>query len=190
MRQVNLVNHIDEVIGQTDLLDAHRGDGKKHQAVSLFLFQKKTNGSFELLIQQRSSKKIVGALQWANTLCANLLPGENHWQALDRRLFEELGIRWNNVGLLKKVMVFDYQIPCENGFCENEIDHIFTSVLDEKLVSNLEISPNPDEVAAIDWVNWNDIKLKQVRGKRLTPWFNLFLDNQSLIKKINEVLKI
>jgi isopentenyldiphosphate isomerase len=47
-------------------LDAHREKGKKHQAISLFLFRKNKTGEFELLLQQRSNKKIVGALQWAN----------------------------------------------------------------------------------------------------------------------------
>lgn len=189
MRQVNLVNDQDEVIGQADLLDAHRGKGMKHQAVSLFLFQRKANGQFALLVQQRSKEKIVGAMQWANTLCANLEPGEDHLASLKRRAFEELGIKWQAEWPLEKAMIFDYQIPCENGFCENEIDHIFVSVLDEKLFSELETSPNPNEVVNVDLVGWNDLKLKQAGEKELTPWFNLFLDNPEIIKKIDQVLK-
>ncbi len=188
MRQVNLVNSEDKIIGQTDLLDAHRGDGKKHQAVSLFLFRKNKNGEFELLLQQRSGQKIVGAMQWANTLCANVVPGENHSQTLRRRLVEELRIDLNQIGTVKEFMVFDYQVSCEDDFCENEIDHLFISILNEKASANLEISPNLDEVSAIDWENWNDLKLKKIGEKKLAPWFNLFLGTTEIIKKIDQSL--
>ena len=188
MRRVNLVNDQDEIIGQTDLLDAHRGEGKKHQAISLFLFHKKAEGEFELLIQQRSSKKIVGALQWANTLCANLLPGENHLACLKRRVFEEFGIEWQKEWLLEKVIVFNYQIACEDGYCENEIDHIFFTFLNDQQFTTLKIEANPDEVTAFTWIKWSDLKLKKVGERTLTPWFNLFLDSSEIIKKIDRML--
>lgn len=189
MRQVNLVNDQDQIVGHKDLVEAHRGNGLKHQAISLFLFCKRDDGVFDLLLQQRSSKKIVGALQWANTICANLIPGENHLQAIERRLFEELGITWNNNLPLKEVMVFDYQIPCEDGFCENEIDHIFVSVLNEKQLSGLEISPNLDEVVDYALIDWELVKAKKLENRELTPWFNLFISTPKIIGEIDRVLK-
>lgn len=188
MRQVNLVNELDEIIGHTDLLDAHRGKGKKHQAVSLFLFHQTVDGDFELLLQQRSAEKIVGAEQWANTLCANLVPSENHLDCLKRRVDEELGIRWHNTWHLEKIMVFDYQIACEKGFSENEIDHLFVSVLSDSEFNNLQIKPSIDEVFDFAWENWTDVKKKMIKEKKLTPWFSLFLDNNKIIKKIDQVL--
>jgi isopentenyldiphosphate isomerase len=136
MRQVNLVNEADQIIGQTDLLDAHRGFGKKHQAISLFLFHKNKTAGFDLLLQQRSAAKIVGALQWANTLCANLIPGEDHLACLKRRVVEELGFAWQDSWYLKEVVVLDYQVKCENGFAENEIDHFFVGILDDSALAN------------------------------------------------------
>lgn len=186
MRQVNLVNAQDEIIGHTDLLDAHRGGGKKHQAISLFLFHKKSDGSLELLIQQRSSEKIVGATAWANTLCANLIPAEDHLTCLKRRMFEELGIKWQESWLVEEVGVLDYQVACENGFSENEMDHFFVIVLDDKKFANLKISPNSEEVADFAWLDWNFVKNKEVGDRHITPWFNLFLDNQEIISKIEK----
>jgi len=188
MRQVNLVNDQDEIIGQADLLDAHRGNGQKHQAVSLFLFHKKTDGSFEILLQQRSREKIVGNLQWANTLCANLSPGENHEFCLKRRLFEELGINWQGNWQLNKIMVFDYQIACEKGFSENEIDHLFVTVLDEKQFLQLKVNANPQEVLDYVWLDWQMVKEQKVAGRKLTPWFDLFLNNEEITEKIDQVL--
>jgi len=188
MRQVNLVNDRDEIIGQTDLLEAHREKGKKHQAISLFLFRRTEMGDFELLLQQRSNKKIVGALKWANTLCANVMPGEDHQQTLERRLFEELGISLNKLGKMEKIMIFNYQVACENGFCENEIDHFFSSVLSDKLLYSFKAFPNPEEVNAIDWISWNNLKSKKIGEKNLAPWFNLFINNSEIIKKIDQFL--
>lgn len=186
MRQVNLVNDQDEIIGQAELLDAHRGEGKKHQAISLFLFHKKTNGVLELLIQQRSEKKIVGALQWANTLCANLLPGEDHVACLKRRSFEELGIKWQENWRVEEAAVLSYRVACENGFSENELDHFFVLVLDDLKLTDLKIEPNPEEVSNLAWLDWELVKNKKVGDRVIAPWFNLFLDNQEIISKIEK----
>lgn len=190
MRQVNLVDAEDKVIGQTDLLDAHRGDGKKHQAISLFMFRENREGEFELLLQQRSSKKIVGAMQWANTLCANLNPGEDHLICLKRRVFEELGFKWQANWSLKKAIILDYQVACERGFAENEIDHFFVSVVGEKEASKLKVLPNVEELADFVWLNWQIVKSKQIGDRALTPWLSLFLDKQEVVNKIDEVLEI
>jgi len=190
MRQVNLVDDTDKIIGQTDLLDAHRGDGKKHQAISLFLFHLKENGSFEFLLQQRSKEKIVGAFKWANSLCANLIPEENHLQCLKRRVLEELGVKWQVNWFLREIAAFDYRVACENGFCENEIDHFFVSILNTKSFSEFRLDLNPKEVADTIWLDWNLLKTKKIGDKILTPWTNLFLDNHKIIGQIDEVLQI
>jgi len=190
MRQVNLVNSADEIIGQTDLLDAHRGSGKKHQAISLFLFHQEKSGNFKLLLQQRSQNKIVGALQWANTLCANLVPEENHLDCLKRRVFEELGFKWQADWFLKKVAILDYQVACENGFAENEIDHFFVAVLNDEDVAQLKISSNPQEVLNTVWLDWTLVKNKKVGERILTPWLDLFLSNQEIINQIEQALQL
>ncbi len=189
MRQVNLVNERDEVIGHVDLISAHRGSGQKHQAVSWFLFHRSSDGSLKLLLQQRSGKKIVGAGQWANTLCANLIPEETHVACVKRRAKEELGVDWQENWLLEEVAVLDYQVACENGFAENEFDHFFVTVLDDKAFVKLKIDLNPDEVENYVWLSWTDVKAKQLGDRQITPWLNLFLDESDLIRKIEQVCK-
>lgn len=186
MRLVNLVNDQDQVVGHTDLLDAHRGLGKKHQAVSLFVFHRQDDGNLNLLIQQRSQQKIVGALQWANTLCANLAPDEDHLACVKRRLLEELGIKWQAAWQIEEVGVLDYQVPCENGYGENEIDHFFVMILDDVQLLEFKINLNPDEVANYAWLNWSDARAGRVRGRQLTPWFSLFLKQKELMQKVEE----
>lgn len=188
MRQVNLVDDQDKVIGHMSLLEAHKGGGKKHQAVSLFLFHCDQNGHFKLLLQQRSDQKIVGKKQWANTLCANLSPKEDHLSCLKRRALEELGIRWQNNWSMTKIMVFDYQVECEKGYSENEIDHLFVTVLNDQELKKLLIKPNIDEVNDYLWLDWAKIKAGDFEEMKLTPWFALFMKNQEIIKNIDKAL--
>ena len=184
--QVNLVDENDQIIGVLDKLEAHRGNALLHQAISLFLFHKKTDRSMELLLQQRSDKKIVGALQWANTLCANVRPKETHQECLLRRAREELGIDWQNSWNLQEVDVFKYQVICNSKFSEHELDHIFVTVLDDHDFKELKLKLNPDEVKNIAWIDWQKVKKQNLDNREITPWFKIFLENSNLIKKIEE----
>ena len=184
--QVNLVDENDQIIGVLDKLEAHKGNALLHQAISLFLFHKKTDRSMELLLQQRSDKKIVGALQWANTLCANVRPKETHQECLLRRAREELGIEWQNSWNLQEVDVFKYQVICNSKFSEHELDHIFVTVLDNHDFKELKLKLNPDEVKNIAWIDWQKVKEQNLTDRKITPWFKIFLENSDLIKKIEE----
>lgn len=189
IRLVNLVNEKDEIIGQTDLLDAHRGEGKKHQAISWFLFRKNDAGIFDLLLQQRSDQKIVGATAWANTLCANVAPGETHQMCLQRRSQEELGLIWQEDWQTQEVAVLDYQVACEPGFSENELDHFFVTVLDSRQGAQVHVLPNSEEVKNFKWLSWELVQSKKFTDAMvIAPWFDLFLDKPQVITAINQEL--
>jgi len=174
---VTLVNESDEVIGSMDKIEAHRGEGHLHRAVSVYLFrpirhpepdneflanskeeksshsrstskQGGLNPKVELLIQQRSAKKIVGAHQWANTVCGNVRPTETYEECAYRRLREELGITKVEI---KEVYDFQYHLQCNEEFSEYEIDHVFIGSYDG------EVLPNPDEAQDFTWVKWGEL---------------------------------
>lgn len=174
---VTLVTEQDQVIGSMDKIEAHRGMGKLHRAISVFLFRKNAEGEIELLIQKRSSKKIVGAGQWANTVCGNVWPDENYENCARRRLSFELGIA--EVIKLEDITTFKYQAKCNEEFSENEIVHIFVGWFDS------EVMPNSEEVAETEWVSWQEVQKLSNRFE-WTPWFKLFMKNVSEIisKKI------
>ena len=69
--QLTVVDHNDNVIGSQSKLDGHLKcklvPGRPHRAFSLFLFNNKN----ELLMQQRSAKKITFPNMWANTCCSH-----------------------------------------------------------------------------------------------------------------------
>lgn len=179
-RKVILVDENDHQLGVGDLLDAHRGEGKLHRAASVFLFRKNTDKSnqIELLLQQRSSEKIVGAREWANTVCGNVEPGESYEQCAARRLSGELGIGGVS---LSHLLMFRYQARCNDQFSENEMDAIFAGWYDGP------IAPNPDEVAQIEWVSWPVTSLDP--GKTPAPWFALFLKDSKIKTALEKFLK-
>ena len=157
--QVVLVDANDKQIGVMDKIEAHRGEGKRHRASSVFLF----NLRGELLMQQRSEKKIVGAMQWANTCCGNVWPDESKLDCAYRRLKVELGI--TNVELHSRY-TFEYHVQANVEFSEWEVDEVFVGVHDG------EVSPNPDEVARCRWISKKDIEdWIQKSDGTLAPWF-------------------
>lgn len=170
---VTLVTEQDVVLGSMDKIEAHRGEGKLHRASSVFLFRNsQATGHIEFLIQKRSEKKIVGAGQWANTVCGNVWPDESYEACARRRLSFELGITDESLKLQDAEM-FRYQAKCNEEFSENEIVHIFVGWYDGG------VNPNVDEVADWRWAKWEDARsLKEIEtGWQWAPWFELFTKN-------------
>lgn len=183
---VTLVNELDEVIGSAGLIEAHKGKGLLHRAISVFLFRK-IGGKTELLVQQRSEQKIVGAHQWANTVCGNVLPGETYEQCAIRRLQQELGITFN-VSSLTPLTKFRYQVQCNELYSENEIDQIFASWYEGGVI------PNPAEVSKALWLPWKVFQeamwatQKELewghQQLKLAPWFMMMLADTTVQEKI------
>ena len=174
LKKVTLVNEKDEVIGEGELLEAHRGSGKLHRAISVFLF----NDNDEVLLQKRSVKKIVGASQWANTCCGNVRPGESYEECAYRRLYEELGIE--GIALIP-ICKFEYQIRCNEEFSEHEMDTVFTGKF------NGEIKPNPEEVSEYKWMRKDDLILEWKKNKnQFVPWLPFLLEQKEVIRNLQK----
>lgn len=192
---VTLVNESDEVIGSMDKMEAHRGDAKLHRCVSVYLFHPDTK---QLLIQQRATVKIVGADQWANTICGNVRPTESYEQCAYRRLQEELGITTAKIVPIYK---FQYHLRCNAEFSEWEMDQVFFGWYDGI------VQPNPTEAQAYAFVDWKELlqqsqsaavledefHTKNIRLKHisldeitLTPWLVWMLDDKKLLDIIEE----
>lgn len=162
--QVILVNELDQEIGVMDKMEAHRNGAQLHRAISVFLY----NGADELLIQQRSMKKIVGASQWANTCCGNVRPGESYEACAHRRLREELGISDVEIVPGQK---FQYFVDCNEEFSEREIDQVFVGNYKGKVL------PNPNEVQSVTYKKIEDIKKDvTVNSSKYAPWFRIMLE--------------
>ncbi len=166
--EVILVDSHDRCVGFMEKIDAHRGDAKRHRAISVFLF----NAEGKLLVQQRSNRKIVGALQWANTCCGNVLRGETRKHCAYRRLRQELGITRVKI---RKIDRFEYHIRCNNQCSEWEIDDIYVGYYDGDVI------PNPEEVHATQWVDPKSFMENVLSGKNTyAPWVKEIIDKTQI----------
>jgi isopentenyl-diphosphate delta-isomerase len=173
--QVILVDENDNQIGVMDKVEAHRGEAKLHRAISVFLFNEKG----ELLLQQRSAHKIVGAGEWANTCCGNLRPGESYEECADRRLDEELRIKKVE---LKPIYKFQYHVKCNEEFSEWEMDQIFLGKYEG------EVKPNPEEVNECKWIEIRKIQFDD-NETVYAPWLRLILKDEVFQSEVKKFLQ-
>lgn len=166
--EVVLVNEQDKPIATMDKIEAHRGNGKRHRAISVFLF----NSKHQLLMQQRSPQKIVGGLQWANTCCGNVWPNESRLECALRRLQVELGITQAKI---TPIYTFEYHVQANTEFSEWEIDEVYIGIYEN------EIFPNPDEVIAVTWKSKHEIeKWIKSQPEKIAPWFSIMFHDKRL----------
>lgn len=155
-----LVDQYNQPIGQAEKLAAHQHN-QLHRAFSVFIFR--NSSSREVLLQQRAQNKYHCGGLWTNTCCSHPHPGEPIEAAGSRRLQQELGFTTS----LTDLGWFHYNAHFDNGLSENEIDHVLIgSIADE-----VTITPNPEEVQALRWVDL-DTLAKEIAAEpeRFTPW--------------------
>ena len=167
-----LVNDFDEQIGHQDKLTCHLNHGLLHRAFSLFIF----NDVGELLLQQRSQYKKLWPLYWSNSCCSHPRYGESMDAAINRRLYQELGIKAE----LNYVYKFKYQVDYLDVGAEHELCSVFIGKSTEK------VRINNNEIA-----NWRFIKpydlIDEIAKDHITPWFKL--EWQMLITKYLDILQ-
>lgn len=179
-----LVNTNDTQIGSISKLDAHLQKNKNkhpHRAFSVFLF----NAQNDLLIQQRSIKKITFPLQWSNTCCSHPLniPTENKTHnnmgilnAVTRRVNFELGIPTSihQYTLYNKIL---YKSTSDKTFEEYEIDYLFLiKLFNRRDLPSLKRKINVNEVNDINFVQLNTLLNDMKRNaQKYTPWFKFIM---------------
>jgi isopentenyl-diphosphate Delta-isomerase len=165
----------------------HDGQGMRHRAVSVFVF----DSEGYVLLQQRSAKKRLWPLYWANTCCSHprvsaaeqsgSQSGGQHVQeesrddAATRRLREELGMSV----ALKHVFTFEYHATfARDGAVlgsEHEVCGVYVGRLNLPR-AHIEIVPNENEIAAVKWVSPQELDDAIAADKDdvvFTPWLKL-----------------
>ena len=166
---VILVDENDRQTGTCEKLEAHQR-GLMHRAFSIFLFNK--NGDF--LLQQRANEKYHTPGLWSNTCCSHPRPDEEMEEALERKLFQEMGIH----SLVEKVFDFAYRADFENGLVENEVDHVYFGEYNDSP------NPNPSEIQSWKYSSFEEIKEEIAKHEAsFTPWFKL------VFERVNEHYK-
>jgi isopentenyl-diphosphate delta-isomerase len=155
-----LVDENDNEIGSMSKAECHQGEGILHRAFSLFIFDR----SGRLLLQQRSSEKLLWPLFWSNSCCSHPRRGETMDEAVHRRLHQELGMTSD----LQYLYKFQYQAGFQDLGSEHELCWVYAGVSDEAA------QPNPHEVADHRWVTPQELDQEMTtRAETFTPWFQM-----------------
>ena len=169
---VVLVDKNNRRIGVEEKIKAHK-EGKLHRAFSIFIF----NSNWELLLQQRARSKYHSGGLWSNTVCSHPKPNETYFQAVHRRLKEEMGFDCR----VKKLFCFIYKVNFNNGLIENEYDCVFVGKFDG------EPKPNKREVMNYKWIPLKEvIKDIELNPNKYSVWFKIALKKMDLsqIKRV------
>ena len=166
----------DSVIGPMSKLEAHQGAGHYHRAFSVLLF----NTKGEMLLQQRSSDKVTFPNVWANACCSHPLHSPEELElenamgvkrAAVRKLEQELGIDPAQVSTDDMVYMtkMRYSARMNEEWIERELDHIIV------MCADVEINPNPNEVANTLWVDHDKMEAmlleERTADQAIAPWF-------------------
>ena len=170
------VTEQDEVVGPMSKLESHRGPGSFHRAFSLLLF----NSKGEMLLQQRSADKVTFPNVWANACCSHPLHAPEEMEetnamgvkrAAIRKLEQELGIDPSTVSAddMTFMTKMRYAARMDPEWIERELDHILV------MCADVEVNPNPNEVANIMWVSHQELENMLVEDRpadeAIAPWF-------------------
>ncbi|GFZ14532.1 isopentenyl diphosphate isomerase 1 [Actinidia rufa] len=202
-----LVDENDCVVGHDTKYNCHlmekiESENLLHRAFSVFLF----NSKYELLLQSYPQWELPATKEWMRCgeehlqrLASNnvlfsclalvinyLIPTETTAtlsecvrNAAQRKLLDELGIPAEDVPVdqftpLGRIL---YKAPSDGKWGEHELDYLLF------IVRDVNVHPNPDEVADIRYVDRHQLKelLRKAdageEGLKLSPWFRLVVDN-------------
>lgn len=181
-----VVDKNDNVTGSSSKLSCHSGEGIRHRAFSVLIFDSESR----LLIQKRSSEKITFPGVWANSCCSHPLDIESEncgekgvENAAKRKLEQELGITTSVTGSwdFHHIGRMEYSCRWDDEWIEREIDHIMV------VFADAEVTPNSNEISEVKWVNKEEI-LRMMDGRGdwegqvIAPWFRLIWKHYALPK--------
>jgi len=179
-----VVDESDKVIGSATKFSCHSGEGVRHRAFSVLIFDRESR----LLIQKRSSEKITFPGVWANSCCSHPLDIESEnlgevgvENAAKRKLEQELGIStsvtdswdFHHIGRM------EYACRWDDEWIEREIDYIMV------VFADVEVEPNSNEISEVRWVNGEEIQSMmegrgEWSGQIIAPWFKLIWENYAI----------
>ncbi|KAM7438826.1 isopentenyl-diphosphate delta-isomerase idi1 [Porites harrisoni] len=183
-----MVDEADAVKGYETKRDCHLKaniieHGMLHRAFSVFLF----NGKRELLMQQRSDKKITFPGYITNTCCSHPLHNDEEMEeygnigvrkAAKRRLSYELGIPDDEISVddLRFLTRIHYRAGSDKIWGEHEMDYVLF------MQKEVTLQPNVNEVKDCWYASQTQIKELLQKSSEdpntlVTPWFKLIADH-------------
>jgi isopentenyl-diphosphate Delta-isomerase len=151
---VILVDEAGNSIGSAPKATVHHAQTPLHLAFSCYVFDR----AGRLLMTQRAHDKPTFPGVWTNSFCGHPSPGEDMFGAVERRAEQELGMTLEALTLA--LPTFRYEATGANGVRENELCPVFTAI------ATSDATPDPSEVAAVEWVRWRLLRDEVLDGER------------------------
>lgn len=142
---LDLVDKNDKVIDTVWKSKAHNDPALIHREIAVGVF----NDKGEVLIQQRSLKKVNGPGKWEITAAGHVGAGEDPEKAAKREVYEELGIKI-------KPMFFGKMFKerkGKQGYTESRFFYIYYAIVKGRL----EVKLDKEEVEDARWIDPDDL---------------------------------
>lgn len=164
LEEVVLLDDAGNAIGSCPKSQVHTDATPLHLAFSCYVF----DGAGRLLVTRRALRKQTWPGAWTNSCCGHPAPGEKIEDAVRRRTRQELGIELT--GLRVALPEFRYRAVMSNGIVENELCPVYLARCDDPQ----DLSPDPAEIAAVEWQDWTSFRAQVLAGERqVSPWCSL-----------------
>jgi isopentenyl-diphosphate delta-isomerase len=165
-QEVVAVDAADEPSGTVNRLEAHTGEGVRHRAFTVLVF----DGDGHLLLAQRGHDKRLWDGYWDGTVASHPVSGQSQTAATRERLEAELGITPEQYSNLRVTDKFEYKRYYRNEGLEWEVCAVLQCTLEE-----LDLDPDAEEVAGLVWVPYQRLHRNPewYRQLRLCPWFEI-----------------
>ncbi len=124
--------------------------GHLHNTAHVWLY----NANGDILLQQRSSKKLICPLLWDVSVAGHVDSGETPKEAAVREAKEEIGIKLQ-IDHLIKVGVFKCFQSYSNGINDNELHNTFICEIISLIT---DFKPHPEEVEDLKFVSIQEFK--------------------------------
>jgi isopentenyl-diphosphate delta-isomerase len=156
---VVLLDEHDRPSGMAPRATVHTDRTPRHLAFSCYLFDDRGR----VLLTRRALGKATWPGTWTNSCCGHPRPGEPAEDAVRRRVADELGAVVDELELA--LPDFGYRAVDASGIVEDESCPVWLG----RLVGALR--PDPDEVCATAWLDWDDLaRLVATAPALLSPW--------------------
>jgi len=146
--------------GTAPKAEVHSARTPLHLAFSCYLFDR----GGRLLLTRRAEHKRTWPGVWTNSFCGHPGPDEAMGAAIRRRCHQELGVEVADLALV--LPAFRYEAVMDDGTRENEMCPVYVA-----RATTGDVEPDPDEVAASEWVDWPAFSAAVLAGHRdISPW--------------------
>ena len=147
---IDIIDSDGEPLGTSALKSIIHEKGYYHNTAHIWFY---TNNG-EILLSQRSAKKIICPLMWDVSVAGHIDAGESVETGAIRETKEEINLTISEKDL-HKVGVFKCCQSYDNGINDNEFHHTFIC---ELKVSLSELKPQEEEVEALKLVSIDEFK--------------------------------